>query len=186
MRPQSRLHLAVAGIILATALLQTIVISRIGWPGVGPDLLLLAVIAVGLATTPNYGAVVGFSAGLVADVLPPDVTTIGTTAFALALVGYLAGGVKDPRGLALAQVLGLIAGLAALAATIQITFAWVLADRAVGVFQTVGFLLAFIGVTTLVGVLLVPITVRTLRRIDRSGAIRERHVRRESSQMARK
>jgi rod shape-determining protein MreD len=171
---------------VAAALLQTVVIARIGWAGSGPDLLLLAVIAVGLATTPNYGALVGFGAGILADVLPPDVTTLGTTAFVLALVGYITGGIKDPRGMAVIQLLGLLAGLAFAASATQLLLAWALADRAVSATQSVGCLLVFTTTTAFFGLLLVPMTVARLRRMDRRGGVRERHDRRGTPQTLRK
>ncbi len=62
MTTRLRFHAMVIMIVVIAAVLQTVVLARVGLPGGNPDLLLLAVIAVGLATGPNYGALVGFGA----------------------------------------------------------------------------------------------------------------------------
>ena len=168
MRPRSRLLIAVVALVAGAAILQTTLIARLGWPGgIGPDVLLLAVVAVALATSPNYGAVTGFSAGLLADILPPDITTVGTTAFVLALVGYLAGGVRDPRGLALVQLFGLIAGLALLAGALHLALSLILADRAPGLAEGFGSVLGSTLITAGLGLLIVPPMAALLLRVDR-------------------
>lgn len=165
MRRRIRFHVIVITLVVIAVLLQTVVVARVGLPGGNPDLLLLVVIAVGLATDPNYGAVVGFGAGLLADALPPDLTTLGTTAMILAVVGYVGGNVDDPRGLAAAQWLGLIAGLALFASVSQVAFAWLFADRAQGVVDALGPVLAYTTYTAVLGMILVPVTVTGLRRV---------------------
>lgn len=174
MRPRLRFHVIVFMTIVLAALLQTVVLARIGLPGGNPDLVLLAVIAVGLTTSPNYGAVVGFGAGLLADILPPDLTTLGTTAMVFSIVGYSAGKIRDPRGLAPAQLLGLIAGLALFASVAQILLAWLFADRAVDLALGSGVVLAYTTYTTVLGMILVPLSVRGLRRAD-GGSVARRH-----------
>lgn len=166
MRSRPRFHALVVAIVVIAAVLQTVVLARIGLPGGNPDLVLLVVIAVGLATSPNYGAVVGFGAGLLTDILPPDLTTLGTTSMVFAVVGYSAGKVRDPRGLAPAQLFGLIGGLTLLASVAQLLLAWLLADRALDVSPAAGTVLAYSSYTTVLGMILVPLTVRGLRRIS--------------------
>jgi rod shape-determining protein MreD len=90
-----RRSLLTVAVVLTALLLQASVINRLQLPGSGPDLLVLVVVAFGLAAGPTYGVVLGFFAGLAADVLPPADHSLGRFALALAVVGYLAGLVED-------------------------------------------------------------------------------------------
>ncbi len=165
MTPRIRFHVMVITIVVIAAVLQTVVLARVGLPGGNPDLVLLAVIAVGLATGPNYGALVGFGAGLLADILPPDLTTLGTSAMILAIVGYFVGSINDPRGLAPAQLLGLIAGVALFSAFAQMLLAWLFDGRVLDVAHGATNVLAYTTYTTVLGILLVPATVTGLRKV---------------------
>jgi rod shape-determining protein MreD len=63
--------------------------------GVVPDLVLLLVVAAGLARGPEYAAPLGFAAGLVLDLAPPADHVAGRWALALVLVALLAGRVRQ-------------------------------------------------------------------------------------------
>lgn len=89
-----RIVLTVAAVLTAV-LLQVDVVNRLRLPIGHPDLLLLVVVSLGLVGGPAQGAVVGFVAGFVADVLPPADHTIGRLALVYAVVGYLAGLLED-------------------------------------------------------------------------------------------
>lgn len=62
--------------------------------GVVPNLALLVVIAAAVVRGSDYGAGIGFIAGLLLDVIPPASGTAGRWALALVIVGYLAGKVS--------------------------------------------------------------------------------------------
>lgn len=83
----------ISGVSVVLALLaQVMVVNRVTLPGGGaPDLVLLAVIGASLARGAAAGAVLGFFAGLLVDVMPPSAHLVGQYAFVLALVGYVAG-----------------------------------------------------------------------------------------------
>lgn len=85
---------AVALLVCLTVVLQVSIFSHFSWGGVVPDLVLLVVIAASLARGANYGAVVGFAAGLVLDLAPPADHTAGRWALSFVLVGYLTGLVR--------------------------------------------------------------------------------------------
>lgn len=123
---------AASMLVLTLVPLQYAVVSRLPLPGVGPDLLLVAVAAVALTRGPSAGLVFGFAAGLVADVAPPADHTIGRLALAYALAGYAAGLLADEAdrsaflpmavvGLAGVVALGLYAGVGALLGDVRIT-----------------------------------------------------------------
>lgn len=79
-------------VVFGALLLQVTLVNRLALPADGaPDLVLLAVIGAALVRGPATGAVIGFCAGLAVDVMPPSAHVVGQYAFALALVGFVAG-----------------------------------------------------------------------------------------------
>lgn len=87
-----RRRIFAAIVVIVALVLQVIVVNRLPLPGgVVPDLVLLAVVALAIVYGPLPGLVIGFCAGLVADVIPPADHTIGQYAFVFCLVGYIAG-----------------------------------------------------------------------------------------------
>jgi rod shape-determining protein MreD len=85
-------------VVLAVALvLQLTVVNRLPLPGAGaPDLVLLAVVALGLAARPATAAVTGFAAGLCLDIAPPGSYLVGEYALVFCLVGYFCGRLRGP------------------------------------------------------------------------------------------
>ncbi|MFI7615303.1 rod shape-determining protein MreD [Nonomuraea terrae] len=78
--------------VLLALLTQVMLVNRVPLPAGGaPDLVLLAVIGAALTRGPSSGAVLGFFAGLLVDVVPPSAHLVGQYAFVYALVGYVAG-----------------------------------------------------------------------------------------------
>jgi rod shape-determining protein MreD len=80
-----------AALLLTAVLLQLTVLPLLHLPGATPDLVAVTVIALGLAAGPVRGAVAGFAAGIVLDLVPPADGLLGLTAVVLVTVGYLAG-----------------------------------------------------------------------------------------------
>jgi rod shape-determining protein MreD len=70
-------------------LLELVIGRYLSLFGVGPDLLMLMVIAMGFALGPVVGELFGFSWGLLADTV--GVTMFGVHCFILTLLGYAAG-----------------------------------------------------------------------------------------------
>jgi rod shape-determining protein MreD len=127
----SRVVFAIA-IVLTLLPLQYAVVARLPLPGAGPDLLLVAIVAVALVRGPAGGLVLGFWAGLAADLAPPADHTMGRLALAYALAGYVAGLLADEAErssfapmavMALAGVIavGTFAGVGALLGDVRIT-----------------------------------------------------------------
>ncbi|GAA3583441.1 hypothetical protein GCM10022419_076510 [Nonomuraea rosea] len=83
----------IGGLLVLLALLaQVMLVNRVPLPAGGaPDLVLLTVVGAALARGPSAGAMLGFFAGLLVDVMPPTAHLVGQYAFVLALVGYVAG-----------------------------------------------------------------------------------------------
>ncbi|MBO3750414.1 rod shape-determining protein MreD [Streptosporangiaceae bacterium NEAU-GS5] len=70
-------------------LLQVTMADRLPWGG--PDLMVLAVVGVALARGPLWGAAYGFAGGLAVDLAPPADHTIGLSALAFCLTGFVCG-----------------------------------------------------------------------------------------------
>jgi rod shape-determining protein MreD len=89
-------HLISAVVVAAAVVLQLAAADRIVFPGgTGPDLVLLTVAALALATGPMAGSVAGFCAGLALDVAPPAGHLVGQDALVFCLVGYACGLVAE-------------------------------------------------------------------------------------------
>lgn len=84
----------VAFVIVFALLLQVAVFSLFSVNGVVPNLALIVVVAAAIARGPQFGAVVGFAAGLLLDLAPPADHVAGRWALALVLVAILAGRVR--------------------------------------------------------------------------------------------
>lgn len=85
-------RMVLATVLVCTALvLQLGVLSPLTLPGADPDVVLVTVVAIAISWGPLGGAVVGFAAGLLLDVVPPADHPAGRVALTLTLVGYLTG-----------------------------------------------------------------------------------------------
>jgi rod shape-determining protein MreD len=91
MFPIRRIVVCVAVLVTAIAV-QLVVLSRLQLPGVAPNLVLVAIVALAMAYGSLTGGVCGFCAGLALDIAPPADHVVGRTALVLCLVGYAAGG----------------------------------------------------------------------------------------------
>ena len=95
-REVSVVRKALASVILAVALfaavvIQLTVVNRLPLPdGTAPDIVLLLVAAIAVATGPATGAVTGFAGGLALDIAPPAAHYAGEYALVFCLVGYAA------------------------------------------------------------------------------------------------
>jgi rod shape-determining protein MreD len=106
----------VVGLVIVLAVtLQVAVFNLFSVNGVVPNLALIVVIAASVARGPQFGAVVGFVAGMLLDLAPPADHLAGRWALALVLVAILAARVRgDARrspiaGLATVAVCSFIA-----------------------------------------------------------------------------
>jgi rod shape-determining protein MreD len=84
--------LALAVVLVVAVLVQSTVLARLRLAGVRPDLLVLAVVSVAVATDPTTGAGFGFVAGLVADLLFD--LPVGVSALVYTAVGFTVGTVR--------------------------------------------------------------------------------------------
>lgn len=81
-------------VILLAVLLQVTVFQVFAVNGVVPDFALIVVVAAAISRGPQFGAVVGFLAGMLVDLAPPADHVAGRWALAFVLVALLAGRVR--------------------------------------------------------------------------------------------
>lgn len=93
----NRILLSVPLVVVALVI-QVSVLARLHLPGAVPDLLLLTVLGLALVYGHVGGALIGFGAGLLADLAPPADHAAGRYALVLCVIGYLAGLVKPENG----------------------------------------------------------------------------------------
>ena len=155
--------------VLTALLVQTTVVNRIPLPDGRPDLLVLVVVALALVRGPEYGAVLGFVSGLLADVVPPADHTVGRLALAYAVVGYAAGLLEDAEE---RSVLATVLVVAACSAAAVVAYAGVgalLGDERI----TIGALRSSLVATVIYDVVLAPFVVPAVsgaaRRADPAG-----------------
>ena len=108
-----------AASVVTALLLQVTVLGRLPLPGAEPDLVLVLVIAFGLAEGPMSGMTTGFVAGLLADGLSDH--EMGRLALAYAVAGYVTGLLQDETARSTLQpfgavLLGAVTALGAFAA----------------------------------------------------------------------
>ncbi|MGI5198067.1 rod shape-determining protein MreD [Streptomyces sp. CA-288835] len=93
----NRMLLSVTLVIVALVT-QVTILARLQLPGAVPDLLLLTVLGLALVYGHVGGALIGFGAGLLADLAPPADHAAGRYALVLCVIGYLAGLFKPDNG----------------------------------------------------------------------------------------
>ncbi|MDJ1130375.1 rod shape-determining protein MreD [Streptomyces iconiensis] len=87
-----------ASLVVVALIVQVTVLARLQLPGAVPDLLLLVVLGLALVYGHTAGALIGFFAGLLADIAPPADHAVGRYALVLCLVGYAAGLTRPDNG----------------------------------------------------------------------------------------
>ncbi|MDH6131611.1 rod shape-determining protein MreD [Kitasatospora sp. MAA4] len=93
-----RRFLLSAVLVLLALVIQVSVLGRLQLPGATPDLLLLVVVGLALVFGPSAGCLIGFAAGLLADLAPPSDHAIGRFALVLCVMGYAAGMYRADSG----------------------------------------------------------------------------------------
>ncbi|MFJ3229705.1 rod shape-determining protein MreD [Streptomyces sp. NPDC086787] len=92
-------RILLSSVLIVVALVcQVSVLSRLHLPGAVPDILLLTVLGLAMVYGHVGGALVGFGAGLLADLAPPADHAAGRYALVLCVIGYCAGLIKPENG----------------------------------------------------------------------------------------
>ena len=118
MSPAVVARLRLAGLLVMAVVLQTTIVPDLRIFGVCADLMLLCTVCAGLVGGPELGGLVGFSAGLLADLFLTT-TPLGLSALAFSLVGFAVGSIRRTvlqEGWLLAPATALVASAAGVVA----------------------------------------------------------------------
>ncbi|MFI5521063.1 rod shape-determining protein MreD [Streptomyces platensis] len=157
-----------APLVVVALVIQVTILARLQLPGAVPDLLLLVVVGLALVYGHVGGALVGFFAGLLADLAPPSDHAIGRYALVLCVIGYAAGLTKPETGRHRSATLPLIVVIgAAIVSTLMYAGVGALvgdtAARHVGI---VGLLLSATLYDLLLAPFVVPLVMAAARRTE--------------------
>jgi rod shape-determining protein MreD len=153
------------GLVGLAVVLQVSLFGWMSWDGVTPDLALLVVVAAALVRGAEFGAVLGFVAGLLVDLAPPADHVVGRWALALVVVGYLTGLVRTDGDRSLVATVGTVAAAAFVGTSLFALSGLVLRDPAVPVSEALRVIPIGIAYDSLVAALLVPGLTRLFRRL---------------------
>ncbi|MDT9682951.1 rod shape-determining protein MreD [Streptomyces sp. TRM76323] len=85
-------------LVVVALVVQVSVLARLHLPGAVPDLVLLTVLSLSMVYGHVSGALIGFAAGLLADLAPPADHAVGRYALVLCVIGYVAGLTRPETG----------------------------------------------------------------------------------------
>ncbi|KPC58945.1 rod shape-determining protein MreD [Streptomyces chattanoogensis] len=160
--------LLAAPLVVVALVIQVSVLARLQLPGAVPDLLLLVVLALALVYGHVGGCLVGFGAGLLADLAPPSDHAIGRYALVLCVIGYVAGLTKPDSGHHRSATVPLIVVIgAAIGSTLMYAGVGALVgDTAARHVGLVGLLLSATLYDLLLAPFIVPLVMAVARRTD--------------------
>jgi rod shape-determining protein MreD len=159
---------AVAVLIVLTATLQLSVLSHFSWDGVVPDLVMLVVIVAALSRGPEYGAVIGFAAGLLVDLAPPADHIAGRWALAMLVVGWLTGLVRADSSLSPVSTLLTVAAGVFIGTSVFAISGIVLGEPGTTVSSALRVIPVAVGYDVLLAPLVIPLVGVVFRRLEPS------------------
>lgn len=153
-------------VVCLAVVVQAVVLRHLSVDGVVPNLVLVVVVAAALSRGPEFGAVLGFGAGLLLDLAPPADHVAGRWALALVLVGYLAGRVRqDARESPVLAVL-LVGAMSFVGTSVYALTGVVLGDGSLPVDLTLKVIVISVLWDTMLAPFLLPPLVRLVDRLD--------------------
>jgi rod shape-determining protein MreD len=153
-------------LVVVTVVLQLSVFDSWSVDGVAPDFALLLVVAAALVRGPAYGALVGFTAGLVLDLAPPADHTAGRWALSLVLVGALVGLVKPAGGQSVVATVLVVACAAFVGTSVYALSGLVVGEPSVTVSSALHVLPIAVGYDVLLTPLVLPLAFLAFRRLQ--------------------
>jgi rod shape-determining protein MreD len=156
-------------VVVTACLAQVGVINRMGLPGGGPDLLLLIVVAFGLVGGSQRGALLGFGAGLTADLLPPADHLAGQLAFAYTVIGYLAGLIDTGEDTSVLTTILAVAGGSVAVVLLYAGLGTIVGDGRISPSVTLHSILGTVVYDVILAPLIVPLVTAGARRLEPVG-----------------
>jgi rod shape-determining protein MreD len=173
MNPLVTLPRALAALLAVSValVLQASLFSHLAVRGVVPDLVLLVVVAAGLAYGSEVGLVLGFGAGLLLDLAPPADHVAGRWALALIVVGYVAGRLSVSGRLRLSQWWPVAVASAFVGTSVFALSGLVLRDPLVGVGELLRVELVSVGYDAALALVVVPLTLGLFAKVEPDRAL---------------
>ena len=151
--------------------LQASLFDHLAVQGVVPDLVLLVVVAAGLAHGPEQGLVLGFASGLLLDLAPPADHVAGRWALALMVVGYVAGRLAGDGRPRVSVWLPVAVACAFVGTSVFALTGVVLQDPAVGVGELLRVEVVAVCSDAVLALLVVPLTLALLAKVEPDRAL---------------
>jgi rod shape-determining protein MreD len=151
--------------------LQASAFPHLAVDGVVPDLVLLVVVAAGLAHGSEQGMVLGFGSGLLLDLAPPADHYAGRWALALMVVGYVAGRLASPGRPRLTQWLPVAAAASFVGTSVFALSGLLLRDPAVGVGELLRVELVSVCWDAGLALVVVPLTLGLFAKVEPDRAL---------------
>lgn len=156
-------------LVVVAAILQVVIVNKLGLPYGVPDLVVLVVIAFALASGPARGALLGFWAGFLVDVMPPAGHIAGRWAFAFTVVGYIAGLLEDPEETSVLTTILVVAGGSGAAILMYAAVGGLLGDARIHAGVVAHSLVATVVYDVILAPLVVPAVAGFARRFEPVG-----------------
>lgn len=151
----ARASLVVGSVVLLAVLIQVTFLARLGFPGATPDLVVVAVVALGLAMGSAAGGIAGLAAAVALGLAAPVPGLMGVQALVYVVIGFTVGRIVDPRDRSIWVIMGIV-GLSTGAAVLAVaSLSAILGSDRVMWDVVPGLTLS----STLYGVLLAPLVV---------------------------
>jgi len=150
----------------AALVLQASLFSHLAIRGVVPDLVLLVVVAAGLAFGSEQGLVLGFGAGLLLDLAPPADHDAGRWALSLLVVGYVAGRLSGRARPRPAQWLPVAAACSFVGTSVFALSGLLLRDPVVGVGELLRVEVLAVLLDTALALLVVPLALGLFAKVE--------------------
>jgi rod shape-determining protein MreD len=159
----ARASLVVGSTVLIAVLIQVTFLSRLGIPGATPDLVVVTVVAIGLAMGSVAGGIAGLTAAVLLGLATPVPGLLGVQALVFVVIGFVVGRVVDPRDRSIWIIMGIV-GLATSSAVLATaSLASILGSERVMWDVVPGLTLS----SALYGVLLAPLVVPAIGALSR-------------------
>ncbi|MFI5528627.1 rod shape-determining protein MreD [Kitasatospora sp. NPDC051853] len=164
-----------AVLLMLALVVQVSVLGRLQLPGATPDLMLLVVVGLALVYGPTSGCLIGFAAGLLADLAPPSDHAVGRYALVLCLLGYAAGLLRPEGGRQRSALSALlVVAVAAVASTLLYAMVGALVgDTAARHVGLTGLVFSALLYDVLLAPFVVPAVMALARRFDGAPVITE-------------
>ncbi len=156
----------VSALVVTALLVELTVLPLLHLPGAVPDLLTVTVIAIGFAAGPIRGAVTGFAAGLLLDLVPPADGLLGLSAVMLVTVGYLAGLLGSETDRSPFSTVGLTSVLSAVVVLGQAMVGGIVLDPRVSWDRVPGLVLTAAAYAAVLAAFVVPTVGALWRRVE--------------------